>query len=1001
MTKFRLSWLTCLLIFAMVTCIPAFGQGGSDSSKGAITVEVQDSSGAVVPGATVTLTGPEGDRKSTTDGRGQAAFFTLVPGAYSVSVENPGFRVSKVAGIQVIAQQRTPVQVQLQTGMVSESVQVTDTGVAVDTSTGTVGTTITSDQMANLPVARNVGALFSLAPGAVPGIGTDNTTSPKESFNPSVSGASGLENQYIIDGINTTDQGFGSFGVWSNNYGSMGSGVNFDFIKEVQIKTGGFEAEYGQALGGIINIVTQSGGNTIHGAVYAYSSPSFTEGTYNQPNVIAKRVASPTTELLGRHSTDFGFNLGGPFIKDKFFWYGGFNPSYNYISRQAPTGFAVRALGPQTWESKNYNWVGKVDYRLSANHTLEGTAFGDPSRDPLSVHQSLLRDDLDNASSAVYGTRNWALKYSGVLTSTTLLSGSYAWNHSYFEETAANPALYQYRDYAAAKPGISAYTNKGGLGFIGNNQSDNKQYNVMGTKNFSLLGGHQVDLGYGYNQIHYAAVREYSGTPFALPAGYKGIAPGDVGKLQYGGSFYKYPTRTVAGVAYQNVFRSIRGNYSSPNIFTDSGYQSGFVQDAYEMNRFITIKAGIRWEQQHISGENSAYTFGGNWAPRIGFIIDPTGSRKTKIFANWGRFFEKIPQDLAVRALTSEQSYLNIYSTALPPAAGNLIPGGTAANSGSDPTIIYGGTKAQYQEQIVGGVEHQFGDGVVVSARYIHNSLKRIIEDTSGITVEQYNAGSGQQYVIANPSRTLDIFHNPVACTSGPNCDPDAGFTLDSGSLGPDGKVDGFPDARRVYNALQLTGEKRFGNNWSLLANYSLAKLFGNFEGNFRNDNGQSDPNISSLFDFVYSAALGDQFKIGVLPTDRRHVVNLNGNYVFGGRLNLGIGYQSLSGLPISKLDVHPAYGNAGEVPLGGRGSQGRTPWQNYVNAHTDYRIPLATEKIRLKVAADLFNIFNRQTTVAVDQFLNLSGGIANADFLKATSYHRPFYGRFSLRLEF
>ncbi len=95
----------------------------------------------------------------------------------------------------------------------------------------------------------------------------------------------------------------------------MGSGVNFDFIKEVQIKTGGFEAQYGSALGGVINIVTQSGGNKIHGAAYVYSGPGWAEGGYNDPNVLAGRVSAPVTVLAGRHSTDFGVNVGGPLIK--------------------------------------------------------------------------------------------------------------------------------------------------------------------------------------------------------------------------------------------------------------------------------------------------------------------------------------------------------------------------------------------------------------------------------------------------------------------------------------------------------------------------------------------------------------------------------------------------------------------------------------------------------------------------------------------------------------
>jgi hypothetical protein len=975
----------------------AYGQGTSDPSKGTITVQVQDSTGGLVPGARVTLSGPEGEKKLAADSRGQAAFYGLAPDDYAVSVESEGFAIYKTGNIHVIANQRTTLTATLTPGTLTQTVEVTENATTVDISSTTIGATMTDQQYQSLPVARNVASLFALAPGAAPGLGTDNLNTPKQSFNPSIAGASGLENTYVIDGINTTDQGYGAFGVWSNSYGSMGSGVNFDFVKEVQVKTGGFEAQYGQALGGVLNIVTDSGSNKVHGAAFVYTSPAWAEGEYKQPNSYG-RVSSPTTEQLGRHGLDLGFDLGGPLKKDKFFWYGGFNPSFNTVARQAPVNFGVRALGPQDWASHNYNWVGKLDYNITPNHRLEGTAFGDPSRDPSAVHRSLLRDDLNSTSSMLYGTRNWAVKYNGVVTNSTLVSASFGWNHSYFEETPTQN-LYEIRNYAKPKP-TAAYTYEGGIGFYEDSNSNNHQYNAMLTKNATVLGSHAIDLGYNFNDISYDAFHVYSGPNFPLPPA-KGIDPGDVGKTNYGAYYYVYPTRTVAGVSYQNVFREIRGNFSNPNISTAAHYEDAFVQDAWQLNRFLTLKLGVRWEQQQIHGNTTRYVFGGNWAPRLGFIVDPTGSRKTKIFANWGRFFEKVPQDIAVRAMTTESSYLNIYSFGAPPTASNLVPGGVASPNGVDPTIIYGGTKAQYQEEVVGGVERELGHGIVIRTSFTHRDLKRIIEDTSGITVEQYNNGSNLQYVITNPNVHADYFHNAVTCDSGPNCDTGSGYTLDSGALGPDGKIDGFPDPRRVYNAWEVSAEKRFGNNWSLIANYRLAKLFGNYEGLFRNDNGQSDPNITSLFDFANSPALADQFRVGVLPTDRRHVLNLFGSYLFKQQLNIGLGYQSLSGKPLTKLLAHPGYGNAGEVPDGPRGAYGRTPWQNYVNLHMDYRLPFKSEKYKVKVTNDTFNLFNRKTVTQQDEWFELDGGVPNKDFLLPTYIQRPIYARFALRLEF
>lgn len=985
------TWLSiAVLLLTLVTSPWAFGQAGADSSKGSVSVSVLDSSGGVVPNATVTLSGPTGSRSVTTDSRGEAVFFGVIPETYTAKVEFKGFRATEIKNIVVRPNERSSLRAELQPGAVTEVVQVSENAARVDTTTTTVGSNISQDLYQNLPIARNITALFSLAPGVASGGGTG-------SANPSISGSSGLENLYIIDGINTTDTGYGAFGVWSNVYGSLGTGVNFDFVKEVQIKTGGFEAQYGQALGGVVNVVTKSGGNEFHGSIYAYTNPYWSEATYKQPND-SPRTSNPLTEIRGRHAFDFGVDVGGPLIKDKLFWYAAFNPSFSSLSRLGPVNFGTRTLGAQVWDTRNFNWTGKLNWDATAKHRFEGTAFGDPSRDPAGVHRSLVRDDLDSTSRNEYGTRNWAVKYNGVFTAKTLFQASFGWNHTYFTETPANN-LYSVRDYTKPKAN-SAYTNVGGVGFLENNQGNNKQTNLTMTQLANFWGGHQFDLGYGFSSVDYAAIRLYSGPNWALPTA-NGIAASDVGKSVNGGFFYFYPTRTVGGVSRTNVYRQVRGNFSDPSVGTTTDYHSAYLQDAWQINKYITAKLGIRWEQQNIAGNFSGYTFAANWSPRLGVIVDPTGSRKTKLYANWGRFFEKIPQDLAVRAQSEEAGYLNGYFFGLPPTQANLVPGTVFSPTGTHPTIIAGGTKAQYQEEVVAGVEREFKGGWVVTGRFIHRSLKRMLEDISGITVEQALAGSGQEYVIANPSISMDIFNNATPCTSGPNCDTDSGYTRNSGLLGKDGKADGFPDGRRVYKAFELTAEKRFATGWSFFANYRLAKLFGNYEGLFRNDNGQSDPNITSLFDFANSPALADQFAVGVLPTDRRHIANFFGSYQFRQRWNFGLGYQVQSGTPISKFIAHPAYANAGELPVGGRGAFGRTAVQNYFDAKIEYVMPLKGDRYKLKFATDMFNLFNRKTLTAVDQNFELDGGIPSNDFLKPLAYHRPFYARFSARLEF
>jgi len=210
-----------------------------------------------------------------------------------------------------------------------------------------------------------------------------------------------------------------------------------------------------------------------------------------------------------------------------------------------------------------------------------------------------------------------------------------------------------------------------------------------------------------------------------------------------------------------------------------------------------------------------------------------------------------------------------------------------------------------------------------------------------------------------------------------------------------------------------------------------LSKLYGNFPGSYRTDNGQQDPNISSLFDFTNSdGLLTGQDIPGVLGTDRTHQFKLFANYQWKG-FTFGASFTPTSGTPITDFLDHPAYLNAGEVPVcpgpggvpflsttetassflcpgGPRGAFGRTPWIFPVNAHVEYSRKL-TERLRVKLVADLFNLFNEQRVVRVDQFGELGGspGTANPDFLKpalgqfADPYQNPFSARLALRFEF
>ena len=195
----------------------------------------------------------------------------------------------------------------LHTGAVAETVQVDATATSIDTGSTALSSNLTSTFYSQVPVARNVGSLFYTAPGVANSGGSGTA-------NPAIGGATGLENQYIADGVNITDAG----------YGGLGTGLNLTFVQEVQVKTGAFEPKYGKGDGGIVQIVTKSGGNSYHGALAAFFAPdAFTAGQryadnyFDRVNVHGHIASEPQYDA----SAEFGGYVPGVNLKNKLFFY--------------------------------------------------------------------------------------------------------------------------------------------------------------------------------------------------------------------------------------------------------------------------------------------------------------------------------------------------------------------------------------------------------------------------------------------------------------------------------------------------------------------------------------------------------------------------------------------------------------------------------------------------------------------------------------------------------
>jgi outer membrane receptor for Fe3+-dicitrate len=238
-------------------------------------------------------------------------------------------------------------------GTVEEVLQVTAESPVVDMSSTTAGGVLDTAQLQALPVGRKFTETLYMVPGVSDGSGVG-------AANPSISGSSGLNNNYIVDGVNITNTGYGGVGVYTFYFGSLGSGVTTDFIKETQVKSAGFEAEYGEANGGVVNVLTKSGSNVFHGSLFGYWRPAALESSWRSletPNGTVNTTAYP--------SLDVGVSAGGPLVRDRLFVFGAFNPQYETRTLLAPDdveSFPLRALGETDRDRRTLSYAAKLTW---------------------------------------------------------------------------------------------------------------------------------------------------------------------------------------------------------------------------------------------------------------------------------------------------------------------------------------------------------------------------------------------------------------------------------------------------------------------------------------------------------------------------------------------------------------------------------------------------------------------------------------------------------------
>ena len=336
-----------ICVISLLLAAPAVAR--AQAVTGSLEGRILSTQGEPLEASVVTVTGPflQGRRNTTTDARGHFQFWALPPGEYELRLAHMGHQpmviqrvvveLGRTTGLAAVAM--TPQAVELQ------PIVVMAQSITIDPVHTTVGGTLTAADYASLPVDRDYKSLITVLPHA-------NESTRGDPVN--VGGSTGLENQYYIDGVQVTDP----------RDGSRGTSLPYNFVRAVEVKTGGYEAMYGRALGAVVNAVTYSGTNDFEASAFAFVQPSAL--------ALDPRVAPAITQS-GAVSYDVGARVSGPVVRDRLWYSAALNPRVDRVDKEmAGLGFF-----PDRYTALRF--AGKLTWRASATTGLELSVFGDPT----------------------------------------------------------------------------------------------------------------------------------------------------------------------------------------------------------------------------------------------------------------------------------------------------------------------------------------------------------------------------------------------------------------------------------------------------------------------------------------------------------------------------------------------------------------------------------------------------------------------------------------------
>ncbi|HKY20160.1 MAG TPA: TonB-dependent receptor [Vicinamibacterales bacterium] len=971
--------LLCVMLSLGVLLGPGQSALAQERTTGSLTGELTDASGAVLPGVTVAVTNKATGRvmSTLTDGNGRYRV-EVDPGPYTVRYELRGFARQETTEVLVESGKTLTLDAALKVGNVSEAVQVTGEQTPLIDVRGTmVSHNMQADEFDRLPKTRSYQSIAMSAPKVNQG---------EIEGGIQINGASGAENLYTVDGVITN----------SLINGSFRQATVFEYLQEVQVKTTGISAEYGGALGGVISAVTKSGGNSVHGEGHWYFDGSPLSAA--PPNrLILDPVGLMTTKYVQESKPDdyrneVGGSIGGPIVRDHLWYFGSYSP--RFARRTNPYLFSAgtvegsikrsqditQLFGKASYGSRRFNAYGTILYTPTEQTGIPPAYNGFGSNwvnSTLASNESRrtqgYKNDILNTTEAV----DVVVGSSGLLT----VKGGF-FRDKYEDIGVPTTTSWQYIGGPCCPDGVPSSVVRGAETTQNTppvqinvfDQTQREFINADYSQNFRAGGFHNIKGGVSFSHTVNDVRKAYPG-----------------GRIQV---FWDQSASLPNGATPRGKY----GYYVAEDIGTIGTAGANliglYVQDQWQISDRVTLNIGVRTEDEKLPTFRPdilpyAFQFSpkDKLAPRLSVAYDVYGDGRAKLYGAWGRYFDFTKYDLArgsfggdtwktfYRAI--DDANVTAFQSASIRADGTCdcpgtdiwqVPGSFRDQripdfEGLDPDI-----KPMSQDSFNAGFDYQIGPRSVVGIHYVHNKLNRTIEDI-GTLVD-----GNEVYIYGNPGEGRAVAANISGLT--------APFVI--------------PKAKRDYDAVDVTWERRFSNRWFASASYTWSRLSGNYPGlansdeirtpasgfSFTSDQlpagtiARAGGNATRAWDLdeLMFDSRGDLDVIGLLPTDRTHVGKLSGAYVLDFGTTLGLMQYVGSGTPLSTV-VHTS--NRTDPLVNGRGDMGRTPTLSRTDLLIAHDVRMGGRSLRAEL--NVLNLFNQKTARHRYTWLNRGFGRAGS----------------------